>query len=118
MDGRTLYYLIENGAAVRFCSAEQLLQIAEEHCRAKGTTLRATAPLVDGEENLVAAFRIFAVKDGDLSALFDFHLAARAVGLGEEARALILETQGEKMLAQIERLSREAVGCSLFYSAG
>jgi hypothetical protein len=131
MDGRTLYYLIDGGGAVRCHSAEQLLKIAEEHCRAQGTPLRATAGITDatdrmgdGEEKLVAAlralpsFRIFAVTGGDLSALFDFHLAARTAGLAEEAQALILETQGEKTLAQIKRLSREAVGCSLFYGAG
>jgi hypothetical protein len=123
MDERFLHYVIENGARLRCCSEPERLKTAEDTCRAGGTRLPGAAGAGSPDEERAAALlarappRFFSVRDGDLAALFDFYLSADRLGLAEEARALILKTQGEETLAQIKRISREALGCRLFYGA-
>jgi hypothetical protein len=133
MAERLLHYVIESGASTRCFSEAELPETALDARRAEAMcppdTAGAGQPGKNREqrretsERCAAALparppsRIFSVKDGDLSALFDFYLSADRLGLAEEAQALIRKTQGEKTLAQVKRLSREALGCRLFYGA-
>jgi hypothetical protein len=128
MAERLLHYVIESGVSVRCLSGHELLEPVPGARRAEGACLpdaagnakndgRGTCEDCATTASARPSSRVFSVKEGDLATLFDFYLSADRLGLADEAQALILKTQGEKTLAQVKRLSREALGCRLFYGA-